>query len=138
MATSYLLQNKNILKGVKPLKQRIHEKGEKNVVVQQSDYLKKFMLKIVNDGLKETYDEYGDNVPGPLPPKRRQTNDYDVIIVGAGMAGLSAAYELKKAKLNVKILEQTERYGGRIFTYDENNGGLAPGLYGEGTITNPN
>ncbi|XP_046860973.1 L-amino acid oxidase-like [Xenia sp. Carnegie-2017] len=46
------------------------------------------------------------------------------------MAGLSAAYELKKAGLSVKILEQTDRYGGRIFTYGEESG-LASGLYAE-------
>ncbi|WP_182354728.1 flavin monoamine oxidase family protein [Flaviflexus huanghaiensis] len=37
-----------------------------------------------------------------------------VIIVGAGCAGLSAAYTLKKAGVPFTILEASERYGGRV------------------------
>ncbi|CAB3977976.1 L-amino-acid oxidase-like [Paramuricea clavata] len=119
---------------MKPFKQRMQEgKG----TIQQSNYLKKFLLKIQREGLEAAYLEYGDNQPRPprrlrgfYKPSRSIDYDYDVIIVGAGMAGLSAAYELKKAGLSVKILEQTERYGGRVFTYGKESG-LAPGLYGE-------
>jgi monoamine oxidase len=39
---------------------------------------------------------------------------YDVIIAGAGLAGLSAAYQLHKAGLNVKVLEARDRVGGRV------------------------
>jgi protoporphyrinogen oxidase len=39
---------------------------------------------------------------------------YDVIIVGAGLAGLRAAYELKD--LNIQILEKEKNAGGRILT----------------------
>jgi monoamine oxidase len=40
----------------------------------------------------------------------------DVIVIGAGAAGLSAAAELARAGLGVTILEARERVGGRIFT----------------------
>lgn len=40
----------------------------------------------------------------------------DVAIIGAGVAGLSAAYMLKKAGINVLILEAQNRVGGRVFT----------------------
>ena len=41
---------------------------------------------------------------------------YDVIVVGAGFAGLVAARELSKAGLNVLLLEARSRIGGRTFT----------------------
>src|SRR4029077_10506053 len=40
----------------------------------------------------------------------------DVLIIGAGAAGLSAAIELSRAGLRVEILEARDRVGGRIFT----------------------
>lgn len=40
----------------------------------------------------------------------------DVIIIGAGAAGLMAAYELSKAAMQVTILEARGRIGGRIHT----------------------
>lgn len=39
-----------------------------------------------------------------------------VLILGAGLAGMTAAYELRKAGYEVKILEYNERAGGRCFT----------------------
>jgi len=43
-------------------------------------------------------------------------NRADVIIIGAGIAGLTAADALSKAGLRVIILEARDRIGGRIFT----------------------
>jgi len=42
--------------------------------------------------------------------------DPDVIIIGAGMAGLAAARELGRASLSVCLLEARGRIGGRVFT----------------------
>ncbi|MBI4639915.1 MAG: FAD-dependent oxidoreductase [Candidatus Tectomicrobia bacterium] len=39
-----------------------------------------------------------------------------IVIVGAGIAGLNAAYKLKKAGLHAEIYEASTRVGGRIFT----------------------
>lgn len=45
-----------------------------------------------------------------------------VIIIGAGFAGLAAAYKLKQRKIDFVILEARNRIGGRVFshTIDEN------------------
>jgi monoamine oxidase len=51
-----------------------------------------------------------------------------VIVVGAGLAGLSAAYELLQAGHEPLILEAQHRVGGRIYTLREP---FARGLYGE-------
>jgi polyamine oxidase len=41
---------------------------------------------------------------------------YDVIIVGAGVAGLSAARDIKSAGMSVLVLESSHRIGGRVYT----------------------
>ena len=42
--------------------------------------------------------------------------DASVIIIGAGASGLTAAAELKRAGVNVRIIEARDRVGGRMFT----------------------
>jgi len=44
------------------------------------------------------------------------SNNPDIIILGAGAAGLSAAVELAQTGLKITILEARDRIGGRIFT----------------------
>jgi len=41
----------------------------------------------------------------------------DVAIIGAGVAGLTAARELSGAGMHVLLLEGRDRIGGRIFTH---------------------
>ena len=45
------------------------------------------------------------------------SDDNRIIIVGAGLAGLSCAYELDNAGYNVILLEARKRPGGRVRTY---------------------
>lgn len=44
---------------------------------------------------------------------------YDVIVVGAGMAGLKAAQTLQQQKKKVLVLEANHRLGGRVYTERE-------------------
>ena len=50
------------------------------------------------------------------------TIKYDVIVIGAGYAGLTAARNLKRGGKNILLLEARDRGGGRIYTkwLDEN------------------
>jgi monoamine oxidase len=47
----------------------------------------------------------------------RASNKTDVVIVGAGAAGLAAAHSLQQHGLDAIVLEARERIGGRIFTH---------------------
>ncbi|HMZ07148.1 MAG TPA: flavin monoamine oxidase family protein [Anaerolineales bacterium] len=70
-------------------------------------------IEVVKKGLGNTF-------KGGRPKK--------VVIVGAGLAGLAAGYELHQAGHEVHILEAQHRVGGRIYTLREP---FANGLYGE-------
>ena len=48
-------------------------------------------------------------------PETRKQSEYDIIIVGAGLAGLTSAYEanlISNGKLKILLLEQEKKYGG--------------------------
>src|SRR5438552_3632366 len=50
-----------------------------------------------------------------------------VLIIGGGMAGLVAAYELRRQGHRAVVLEAQNRVGGRVYTLRS----FAPGLYAE-------
>jgi monoamine oxidase len=66
-------------------------------------------------------DTLRDGLPASDVPRRH------VVIVGAGMAGLTAGLLLKEAGHRVTILEARNRLGGRVYTYR----GFAGRMYGE-------
>jgi len=47
---------------------------------------------------------------------RKQTASLDVIVIGAGLAGLSAARTLEASGAKVQVLEASDRIGGRLHT----------------------
>ena len=108
-----------------------HENGLVPYPVQQGDLLRPVYMDIVKYGLNYAYRKYSDSNPYGEVPSFLSRPDYkftktdkprNVIIVGAGMAGLSAAYELAQVGHNVQILEMQERVGGRVKTFGEKEG----------------
>jgi monoamine oxidase len=63
---------------------------------------------------------------------RRGSARKRVLIIGAGLAGLSAAYELTRAGHDVTVLEAQNRPGGRVQTLRD---GFADGLHAEAGAT---
>lgn len=64
-----------------------------------------------------------------LPQVRPQTARRRIIVVGAGIAGLSCAWELVRRGHDVTVMEASARTGGHVFTVRE---GLDDGLYADG------
>jgi monoamine oxidase len=54
--------------------------------------------------------------------KRRHRRKADVVVVGAGFAGLTAALKLKQAGKSVLVLEARDRVGGRVLNADIGGG----------------
>ena len=51
-----------------------------------------------------------------LPSSINNSDSADVVVIGAGLAGLSAARLLAHAGVDVLVLEARERVGGRTYT----------------------
>ena len=64
---------------------------------------------------------------GPPPASPQLGRGKRVVILGAGIAGLVSAWELRKAGFEVHVLEARHRPGGRVWTVREIN--LATGMH---------
>ena len=88
--------------------------------VTQTDCYKRFFMEITEFGLNYAYhvqtqpekDNFNFRYTHTEKPKH-------VIIVGAGMSGLCAAYELAQVGHTVTIIEKQSRVGGRVKTLSE-------------------
>ena len=65
---------------------------------------------------------------GRLTPSARAAAAPRIVVVGAGLAGLTCAYRLKQAGYAAKVYEASERLGGRCWTI---RGAFADGQIGE-------
>ncbi|XP_053376734.1 uncharacterized protein LOC123530241 [Mercenaria mercenaria] len=104
-----------------------HQYSEKGI--QQDDNYKDFMGWITDGGLRHAYAMENGTSENLYQKKVDKEHKRHVIIVGAGMAGLSAAYELAQIGHTVTILEVQSRVGGRVKTIRE---GFTEGLHSEG------
>ncbi|MFC6238137.1 flavin monoamine oxidase family protein [Longivirga aurantiaca] len=77
----------------------------------------------------------GVALSGPLPAASAARRRSRVVVLGAGLAGLAAAYEIKKAdrSVDVVVLEGQNRVGGRVLTARTDSDGVpfADGLHVE-------
>ena len=107
---------------------RVHE--VKEPPVQQSDLLKPLLMDIAREGLNYTFQKWIQKMKDPQRHSKTQ-KPKKVIVVGAGMAGLVAAFELAQVGHDVVVLESQTRVGGRVYTLGEKDG-FAKGLHCEG------
>ena len=106
-------------KAAKEAKKKRSEEEEEPI--QQSDLLKPLMMDIAKKGLNFAFQKWIQRLENPQ--KRTKTQKpKKVIVVGAGMAGLVAAYELEQVGHDVILLESQMRVGGRIYTLGEKDG----------------
>ena len=108
------------------------QKGEKGPTgpVQQSDLLKPLLMDIARKGLNYAFQKWIQKMEDPKPHSKTK-KPKKVIVVGAGMAGLVAAFELAQVGHDVIVLESQTRLGGRVYTLGEKDG-FAKGLHCEG------
>ena len=71
-------------------------------------------------GLIRKAAEQGKQAIDTILQKKNEGNEYDVVIIGAGPAGLSASLAAKEHHLKCVTIEQEESLGGAIYKYPRN------------------
>lgn len=64
-----------------------------------------------------------DSIPKPISAKSAAAVDVDVIVIGAGLAGLTAARDVVKNGLSCVVLEARDRVGGKTWSQEMSSGG---------------
>ena len=98
--------------------------------LQESDLYKPLMLDMGESGLNYVYHKYFRKATEADLYKRTKTKKpINVIIIGAGISGLVAAYELAQVGHKVTILEMQHRVGGKVKTIGDSH--FQPGLWAD-------
>jgi monoamine oxidase len=92
---------------------------------------RRFLKQSITAGAALAVTPLANFTSGEAPIFKRGTSK-KVIVLGAGLAGLSAGYELTQAGHDVTILEARARSGGRVYTLRKP---FADGLYAESGAT---
>ncbi len=71
-------------------------------------------------GLIRKAAEQGKQAIDSILKKKNEGNEYDVVIIGAGPAGLSASLAAKEHQLKCITIEQEDSLGGAIYKYPRN------------------
>src|SRR6266849_958682 len=71
---------------------------------------------------QRSWDLFSETLPRRASPAKK------ILVLGAGLSGLVAAYELSQAGHDVTVLEAQMRCGGRVYTFREP---FTDGLYAE-------
>src|ERR1044071_2705257 len=105
----------------RPSRARTHEKAEdeNQLAITRRQFLRRSVLAVAGAGLYQSGVVNAVVLSGPAKK---------VLILGAGMAGLVAGYELTKLGHDVTILEARTRPGGRVHTLREP---FSDGLFAE-------
>ena len=74
-------------------------------------------------GLAAAAPAQAETTAGPAKPK--PGTRVDVVVVGAGLAGLVAATQLTRSGNSVRVLEARDRVGGRVWNHDIGGGHIA-------------
>lgn len=61
---------------------------------------------------------------------KKSTSSKDILVIGAGISGIIAAYELEKLGHNVQLIEASNRIGGRFWTFHFDTSGKQYGELG--------
>src|SRR5688500_10166282 len=67
----------------------------------------------------------GAAAAGGRPRRKLRTRRVDAVVVGAGLAGLTAAYRLMRSGHSVIVLEANDRAGGRVVNHHIEGGEIS-------------